>query len=68
MQQPQRQPQMHGVENLVHLVTPGTINIIKDIVNFNSSIFDNIDPFHFGLVQNSSLNGMFSSFISAIQY
>ena len=44
------------------LVTPNTVNVIKKIANYTASVFDNVDPLHLGIVQNSSLYGKFSSY------
>lgn len=51
-----------NVRKLSHLVTENSISIIKKIANYTASMFDDVDPFHLGVVQHSSIYGKFSNY------
>ena len=54
---------VHDIGHFKHLVTKKGVKLINEIINFSNSIFDNVDPLHLRIVQNSSLNGMFCPYI-----
>ena len=53
---------IHNVNVMSSLLSNVGMDEVKKIVNFNSSVFDNIDNFHYRSVQNSVLHGSFCPF------
>lgn len=53
---------INDISHMQHLVTPSTIEIVREIVNHTPSVFDAIDPFHLEMVQKSTLNGRFCNY------